>query len=120
VSTRRSSDTEPDPYALDLPASWTVDAEGDTVVYENGRESVRVQIREFSRNLALYWWVDVYVRGSAAEGWSRCEIGGESYRDPAAAAAEAQSLVEATADGGGVAAIAGPATDGGSATADGE
>ena len=103
MSTQPPTGSASDPYGVDLPPSWTWDADRDRIVYENDRGTLRVSVREFSKNLSLYWWVDVFVRPPTAEEWTRCEVGvGDSYRDPGVAAGAAQRIVDAVAYGQGL------------------
>ena len=110
---RRPTRSATDPYEIDLPDSWTSRVDRDEARYENGRKTVRVTIREFSKNLSLYWWVDVFVRPPTAEQWTRCEVGvGDSYRDPNRATGAAQRIVDAIAYGQGLVDVI-TASDGG-------
>jgi hypothetical protein len=85
--------TTDDPYGLDLPPGWTRAVSDGEVTYENRSRTRRITIEEFSKHLALYWWVDVYERTS--DGWERREVGvGDSYRDPQDAADAVQTYVD--------------------------
>ncbi|WP_129112854.1 hypothetical protein [Halegenticoccus tardaugens] len=85
-----------DPYDLDLPAGWRCDSTDSSVDYLNDPSTVRITITEFSRHVQVYWWVDVYTRSTGSDEWVKREVGlGDSYRDPARAAAAAQEAIDA-------------------------
>jgi hypothetical protein len=85
---------------MHLPDRWTVEADGARVVYENPEATVRVVLTEFSRNLTLYWWVDVVARERTGAAWTRRAVGPETtYRDPEAAADHAEGLIHEAAAG---------------------
>ena len=87
-----------DPFGVDVPAGWSRSVDADRTVYEADGADVRVEIRELSRRLSLYWWVDVYERAGGE--WTRRDVGvEETFRDPDAAAAAVQSVVDAAVAG---------------------
>lgn len=87
-----------DPFGVDVPEGWTRDVDAERTVYEADDAAVRVEIRELSRRLSLYWWVDVSERVDGE--WTRRDAGIEdTFRDPDAAAAAAQAAVDAAAAG---------------------
>ncbi|MFC6988141.1 hypothetical protein ACFQJD_04345 [Haloplanus sp. GCM10025708] len=89
-----------DPYEICLPDEWTVTVEDPRVVYENGDATVRVVVTEFSRNLTLYWWVDVATRAATDNAWTRRAVGPETtYRDHEAAIDHAEELIHEAANG---------------------
>ena len=92
------SATPADPFGVELPDGWDRTFTGESAVYETPSEGVRVELRELSHRLALYWWVDVYERVDGK--WTLREVGVEdTFRDPQAAAEAAQSVVDGAADG---------------------
>ncbi len=87
-----------DPFGVDVPDGWTRTVDADRTVYEADDADVRVEVRELTRRLSLYWWVDVYERAGGE--WTPRDVGVEdTFRDPDAAAAAAQTVVDA-ADAG--------------------
>ena len=87
-----------DPFGVDVPEGWTRSVDVNRTVYEADDADVRVEIRELSRRLSLYWWVNVYERVGGE--WTRRDVGVEAtFRDSNAAAAAAQTVVDA-ADAG--------------------
>ncbi|MFB6122937.1 MAG: hypothetical protein ABEJ78_05710 [Haloferacaceae archaeon] len=94
------SSASTDPYGIRLPDEWTVTTEDSRVVYENGDATVRVVVTEFSRNLMLYWWVDVATRPTPDDAWTRRAVGPETtYRDHETAADHAETLIHEAAAG---------------------
>jgi hypothetical protein len=90
--------TSADPFGVELPTGWTRTLTAESAVYEAPSEGVRVELRELSHSLALYWWVDVYERVDGE--WRLREAGDEdTFDDPQAAAEAAQSVVDGAADG---------------------
>ncbi|RLM53215.1 hypothetical protein DVK02_14560 [Halobellus sp. Atlit-31R] len=80
-----------DPFDVDLPSGWSAQPRDRVTTYENADGDHRVRIREFSRGLSLYWWVDVYVYDA---GWEHREVGlGDTYTAPEAAASAVESYV---------------------------
>lgn len=98
LATESDDSEEPstDPFGVDVPEGWTRDVDAERTVYEADDAAVRVEIRELSRRLSLYWWVDVSERVDGE--WTRRDAGIEdTFRDPDAAAAAAQAAVDAAA-----------------------
>ena len=89
-------EASPDPFGVNLPDGWNRTLTAESTVYEGPADGVRVEVRELSHRLALYWWVDVYERVDGE--WTLREAGVEdTFRDPTAAAEAAQSVVDRTA-----------------------
>ena len=86
------------PFGVDVPEGWTRTVDAGRTIYEADGAGVRVEIRELSRRLSLYWWVDVYERVGGE--WTRRDVGVEdTFQDPDAAAAAVQAVVEAASAG---------------------
>ena len=87
-----------DPFGVDVPEGWNRTVDAERTVYEADDADVRVEIRELTRRLSIYWWVDAYER--AGDEWVQRDVGVEdTFRDPDAAAAAAQAVVEAASAG---------------------
>ena len=85
-----------DPFGVELPEGWTRTVDAERTVYEADGAGVRVEIRELSRRLSIYWWVDVYER--AGDEWKPRDVGvADTFQDPDAAAAAAQAVVRSAA-----------------------
>lgn len=98
AGTETGTPTSADPFGVVVPAGWTRDADADRTVYRADGAGVRVEIRELSRRLSLYWWVDVYERVGGE--WVHRDVGVEdTFRNSDAAAAAAQTVVDATEAG---------------------
>lgn len=91
MASHGSSVERTDPYGVNPPATWTCRVEDGEAVYESPTGQRRVVVREFSRNLSLYWWVDLRARTS--EGWVDRDVVGETFSDPEKARDAACDLV---------------------------
>lgn len=87
-----------DPFGVDVPEGWTRTVDADRTVYEADGAGVRVEVRELTRRLSIYWWVDVYER--VGDEWVSRDVGVEdTFRDSDDAAAAAQAVVRAASSG---------------------
>ena len=92
------ADPSANPFGVDVPEGWSRTVDADRTVYESDGAGVRIEIRELSRRLSIYWWVDVYERVDG--GWTHRDVGVEdTFRESDAAAAAAQAVVRSAAAG---------------------
>ena len=87
-----------DPFGVDVPEEWIRIVDAERAVYEADERGVRVEIRELTRRLSIYWWVDVYEL--VGDEWVHRDVGVEdTFCDSDAAATAAQAVVGAVASG---------------------